>query len=79
MQIGKAGRSEFLIISLGRQAILWSLFFLICMGLGYPALNRYDARAVPGLYDTRAIFSACGPLLSLSVSLLLVENGTRKI
>jgi uncharacterized membrane protein len=24
------------------------------MGLGYPTLNRYDPRSVPGLYDTRA-------------------------
>jgi len=28
----------------GRSALLWGLFFLICFGLGYPTLNRYDAR-----------------------------------
>ncbi|HWT65409.1 MAG TPA: hypothetical protein VN151_04795 [Terracidiphilus sp.] len=28
----------------GRSAVLWVLFFLICFGLGYPTLNRYDAR-----------------------------------
>lgn len=28
----------------GRSAVLWGLFFLICFGLGYPTLNRYDAR-----------------------------------
>jgi hypothetical protein len=25
-----------------RQAALWLMFFLICFGLGYPTLNRYD-------------------------------------
>ena len=25
-----------------QKAILWLLFFLICLGLGYPPLNRYD-------------------------------------
>ncbi len=34
--------------------MLWSLFFLICMGLGYPTLNRYDPRSIAGLYDARA-------------------------
>src|SRR2546427_8834234 len=24
--------------------LLWGLFFLICFGLGYPTLNRYDPR-----------------------------------
>lgn len=41
-------------ISLGRRTMLCSLFFLICMGLGYPTLNRYDPRSVQGLYDTKA-------------------------
>jgi len=26
--------------------LLWILFFLICLGLGYPTLNRYDPRTV---------------------------------
>jgi hypothetical protein len=30
----------------------WSLFFAICTGLGYPALQRYDPRKTPGLSDT---------------------------
>jgi uncharacterized membrane protein len=30
---------------------LWLLFFLICLGLGYPTLNRYNPATVPGLYD----------------------------
>lgn len=36
----------------GQKVLLWSLFFLICMGLGYPTLNRYDPQTVPGLYDS---------------------------
>ena len=24
--------------------LLWGVFFLICLGLGYPTLNRYDPR-----------------------------------
>ncbi len=36
--------------------MLWVLFFLICFGLGYPTLNRYDARKLGpdwvGYYDT---------------------------
>jgi uncharacterized membrane protein len=32
--------------------LLWSLFFLICLGLGYPTLNRYDPQTVPGLFDS---------------------------
>ena len=35
------------VLSLGaaRSLVLWILFFLISFGLGYPTLNRYDARA----------------------------------
>jgi hypothetical protein len=32
--------------------LLWSVLWLICFGLGYPTLNRYDTRAVAGLSDT---------------------------
>ena len=32
--------------------ILWPLFFLICCGLGYPSLRRFDPRTVLGLTDT---------------------------
>lgn len=38
--------------SFGQKVLLWSLFFLICMGLGYPTLNRYNPQSVPGLYDS---------------------------
>lgn len=41
----------------GQAAMLWSLFFLICMGLGYPTLNRYDPRSVPGLSDSIGYYS----------------------
>lgn len=37
--------------------VVWLLFFLICMGLGYPTLNRYDPRDVPGLYDAKAYYA----------------------
>ena len=35
-----------------RDALLiWFVFFLICFGLGYPTLHRYDPRHTPGLSD----------------------------
>lgn len=57
MRATTAGCPETAHVSLGRKAILWSLFFLICMGLGYPTLNRYDPRSVTGLYDARAYYA----------------------
>ena len=33
-------------------ALLWALFFLISVGLGYPTLKRYDPRATRGMSDT---------------------------
>lgn len=39
-------------VSYGQRVLLWLLFFLICMGLGYPTLNRYDPQLVPGLNDS---------------------------
>jgi hypothetical protein len=36
----------------GREMLLWLVLWLICFGLGYPTLNRYDPRAVAGLSDT---------------------------
>ena len=32
-------------------SLLWVLFFLICLGLGYPVLNRYDPGKVTGTSD----------------------------
>jgi len=36
---------------------LWLLFFLICFGLGYPTLKRYDPRHAPGLSDTSKYYA----------------------
>src|SRR2546428_4465600 len=36
----------------GKTVLLWFLFFLICFGLGYPTLNRYDPRSAPGTGDS---------------------------
>ena len=36
--------------------MLWGLFFLICHGLGYPSLNRYDPLTAPGLTDAADYF-----------------------
>jgi hypothetical protein len=38
-------------IATARQALLFSVFFLIACGLGYPVLNRFDPRQTPGLSD----------------------------
>lgn len=37
---------------LSRYLLLWSLFFLICLGLGFPTLNRYEPTTISGLSDT---------------------------
>jgi hypothetical protein len=37
---------------LKKFVILWPLFFLICGGLGYPSLRRFNPRVTPGLSDT---------------------------
>jgi hypothetical protein len=34
-------------MTLKQAILLWFLFFLICLGLGYPTLNRYDPRKLP--------------------------------
>jgi hypothetical protein len=38
-------------MTLGRAALLWLLFVLTCLGLGYPALNRYDPTKIEGTSD----------------------------
>ncbi|OLE51356.1 MAG: hypothetical protein AUG51_22915 [Acidobacteria bacterium 13_1_20CM_3_53_8] len=38
--------------SIARILLLWSLFFLISFGLGYPTLRRYDPRIAPGMSDS---------------------------
>jgi hypothetical protein len=60
------GRSLPVAPSHTQKLLLWCLLFLICIGLGYPTLNRYDPRQVNGLYDTRAYYAMVtgGPLQS---------------
>jgi hypothetical protein len=41
---------------LGRYLLLWVLFFIICFGLGYPTLSRYDPRIVLGLSDVEVYY-----------------------
>ncbi len=43
-------------MTLKRAICLWFLFFLICLGLGYPTLNRYDPRKLEGTSDTAAYY-----------------------
>lgn len=52
MQTVKSRLSAFLKTALVRQAMLWLLFFLVCMSLGYPTLNRYSPAKVTGLLDS---------------------------
>ena len=40
------------LIGIRKFLLLWPLFFLICAGLGYPSLRRFDPRVTPGLIDT---------------------------
>jgi hypothetical protein len=40
----------------GRPVGLWFLFVLICLGLGYPTLNRYDSR-VSGNVDSAEYYA----------------------
>jgi len=37
--------------------ILWSLFFAVCFGLGYPTLQRYNPRITGGLSDTSKYYA----------------------
>lgn len=43
--------------ALGHRVIVWTLFFTICMSLGYPTLRRYDPRSIPGLSDSVGYYS----------------------
>jgi hypothetical protein len=40
-----------------RDLLLWIILFLICFGLGYPTLNRYDPRETGGLSDTQSYYA----------------------
>ncbi|HXL82464.1 MAG TPA: hypothetical protein VN951_16425 [Pyrinomonadaceae bacterium] len=39
-------------VGIRKFLLLWPLFFLICGGLGYPSLRRFDPRVTGGLSDT---------------------------
>lgn len=41
---------------LSRWIVRWLLFFLICLGLGYSALERYDPRIAAGLSDSAVYY-----------------------
>ena len=39
-----------------RSALVWCVFFVVSLGLGYPSLQRYDPRLVGGLSDAEAYY-----------------------
>lgn len=41
-------------IGVARLCILFCVFLLIALGLGYPVLNRFDPRQTPGLSDVKS-------------------------
>jgi hypothetical protein len=51
--VGERGQSQEQSVSmtLARKVVSWLLFFAICLGLGYPALNRYDPAKLAGTSD----------------------------
>jgi hypothetical protein len=42
----------FMISPVRRDLLIWMLFLVICLGLGYPTLNRYDPRTAGGTTDS---------------------------
>jgi hypothetical protein len=48
-----------------KAVLLWVLLFLICLGLGYPILNRYDPGRIPGLSDAAGYCDAVKSPLSV--------------
>lgn len=57
--------------SIQRIVLLWVMFFIICFGLGYPILNRYDPGKVPGTSDAADYSDAVRSPLSLSFRILV--------
>lgn len=53
----REGRTK---ISVLRLTGLFCLFLLIAWGLGYPTLNRYDPRDIPGLTDVSSYAAMVG-------------------
>jgi hypothetical protein len=70
------------------EGMLWALFFLICAGLGYPGLNRYDPRQAlpdaavytqvatqgPAAVESQFRFRVLVPLLSRAVFLVARDH-----
>lgn len=81
MQTASSNLSAFLRLSFVRQAILWLLFFLICLGIGYPTLNRYKPVQVTGLLDSIGYASLVtgGDLAGDEVHRILVPYMARPI
>jgi hypothetical protein len=50
--------NRFVTIPCARLLLLFSLFFCICCGLGYPSLNRVDWRKAPGGLEDVATYAA---------------------
>jgi hypothetical protein len=52
-EAGNGGQSESKgrALTSARGALLWLLFFCICLSLGYPSLNRYDPAKTEGTSD----------------------------
>jgi hypothetical protein len=48
------------LIEARRWFVRWLLFFLISLGLGYAAVQRYDPRTTPGLSDANVYFRMVG-------------------
>ena len=46
--------SPSIVLSTRTATLIWALFFLICFGLGYPTLSRYDPSKTPGSADAEA-------------------------
>lgn len=52
--------------SIRKLVFLWVLFFIVCFGLGYPILNRYDPGKIPGASDAADYCKAVRSPLALS-------------
>ena len=73
MKTGATSRIESVLddFSVRRRITLWGLFFLICFGLGYPILNRYDPGKVPGTSDAAYYSDAVRAPVSFSYRALV--------
>ena len=54
----KTDASTSVSLPIWRRMVLWVIFFLICLGLGYPTLNRYDPRKTGGLLDSQVYYQS---------------------